>query len=428
MKIIKYIFLLIFLAAIAGAVFIATQNGKYDVTKERIIKVPKNVLYNYINDYKNWENAGILTGSDTTAVFSFAKTTFGEGASANWELNGTAGEIKTLRLIENDSIFQKAVIDNEESDVVWAFKDTLNATKVTLTMTGHLTFTEKAYALLKGNIEDKLGPTLEKGLANINAFLVDELENFDVKVHDALVIKKGTYYIGQSATCKIADMEKKMAQMMPKVLAFAKENKMVPNGSPFTLYKAFDTINGTTTFKVCVPLKEEMFAAPGSEFEGGRIQDFTALKTTLTGDYSHLKKAWEAAYKHIAQKQLVPNASGQAVEVYTKNIQKTKRPSQWVTDIYIPLGDVSPIPPPVIDTTMVVDPALPPEPLAKPAASGTAKPGTTTQGTVKPAATGTGTTTATKPAATGTTAKPATATTKPAATQKPKDTAKTPKQ
>ena len=175
MKIIKYIFLLIFLAAIAGAVFIATQNGKYDVTKERIIKVPKNVLYNYINDYKNWENAGILTGSDTTAVFSFSKTTFGEGASANWELNGTAGEIKTLRLIENDSIFQKAVIDNEESDVVWAFKDTLNATKVTLTMTGHLTFTEKAYTLLKGNIEDKLGPTLEKGLANINAFLVDEL-------------------------------------------------------------------------------------------------------------------------------------------------------------------------------------------------------------------------------------------------------------
>src|SRR5690606_2823295 len=198
MKIVKYIFLLIFLAAIAGAVFIATQNGKYDVTKERIIKVPRNVLFNYINDYRNWENAGILTGTDTTAVFTFTGNTYGEGALVKWAFNDNEGEIETIRLVENDSIIQKAVINGEESNVVWSFKDTLNATKVTLTMRGTLTFTEKAYSVLKGTAEDKLGPALEQGLKNINAFLVDELQHFDIKVHDVLVTKTGTFYIGQA--------------------------------------------------------------------------------------------------------------------------------------------------------------------------------------------------------------------------------------
>ena len=67
MKIIKYVFLLLLLSAIAVTVFIATQEGKYDIKEERVIKVPKTVLFNYINEYRNWENVGILTANDTTA-------------------------------------------------------------------------------------------------------------------------------------------------------------------------------------------------------------------------------------------------------------------------------------------------------------------------------------------------------------------------
>lgn len=408
MKILKYIFLLLLLSAIAGAVFIATQNGKYDISEERVIQVPKNVLYNYVNDYKNWENSGILTGSDTTAVFTFPETTYGQGASASWKLNEIEGTIKTVKLIENDSIFQKAVIDNEESDVTWAFKDTLNATKVTIRMKGTLTFTEKAYSLIEGGVEEKMEDALEKGLTSLNSFLVDELKTFDVKVH-GIVSKTGTFYIGQNITCKISQMDRKLAEAMPKLTQFVKDNKMVTNGNPFTLFKRFDETKDSTNFIVCVPLKEEMFTTPGSEFEGGRIQSFNALKTTLKGDYSHLKKAWNTAHKHIADNQLAPNASGMTIEVYTKNIQNTKKPSHWITDIYIPIGDATPIPPPVIDTTQVVPPVIVPikaSPLTKPAGgTGTVAP---TGSTIKPAAQKTAgpTNTGTKPATTSTGTKP----------------------
>ena len=81
-----------------------------------------------------------------------------------------------------------------------------------------------------------------------------------------------------------------------------------------------------------------MFTSEGSEFIGGKLEPFNALKTTLTGDYSHLKKAWDAAFKHITDNGMEQKFEMPYLEVYTKGIQQTKRPSQWVTDIYIPIG------------------------------------------------------------------------------------------
>ena len=55
MKILKYIFLLILLAFFALTVFVATQKGDFNVTRSIIIKSPKSTVFNYVNDYRNWE-------------------------------------------------------------------------------------------------------------------------------------------------------------------------------------------------------------------------------------------------------------------------------------------------------------------------------------------------------------------------------------
>ena len=395
MKIVKYIFLLLLLAAIAGTVFIATQEGKYDITKEQLIKVPRNVLYNYVNDYENWQNAPIFA-QDTTAVFTLSDNTSNTGASAEWTYKGNEGTIKTLRTAENDSIIQKAVINSQDSEVRWGFKDTLDATKVTLRMKGRLTFTEKAYSLLQGGIEDKIGQMLDNSLHNINRHLVDELNTFDIKVN-GIVIKPGTYYIGQYTRCKISEMESKMASMMPNVVKFVKTNNIETNGNPFTLFETYDTATGITAFTVCVPLKEEMFTSEGSEFRGGKIEPFNALKTTLKGDYSHLKKAWDAAFKHIAKNQLEQNFEMPFLEVYTKGMQQTKHPSQWVTDIYIPIGPA-------------LQPEVPAEttvPVSTPAANPANVTPTVKPVTAKPAATSPALPTVKKPAKDTTAKKPA---------------------
>lgn len=379
MKIIKYVFLLLLLGAIAITVFIATQEGKYDIKEQRFIKVPKTVLFNYINEYRNWENVGILTANDTTAQYTYSENTFGQGAQMAWKKDNAEGKIQTVRLAENDSIIQKAVIDNLSSDIEWGFKDTIGGTKVTVHLKGELSFAEKASVVFKGGVEDKIAASLKKSLDNLNTFLVHELNAFDVTVGD-IVNKRGVNYIGQAITSKISEVNKRASEVFPKLSAFVKSNKMVTDGAPFILYRNFDMQAGTASYVVCIPLKDEIFTAPGSEFEGGNLKSFKALKTTLKGDYSHLRKAWDAASRHIAEKGLPENITGTYVEVYTKGMKQTKKPSEWVTDIYIPIG--FPTVAPVLDALNAPAMGTTTPPAARPAGN------TTTAGVgTKPAAT-----------------------------------------
>ena len=85
------------------------------------------------------------------------------------------------------------------------------------------------------------------------------------------------------------------------------------------------------------------------------------------------------------------------LEVYTKGMQKTKHPSQWVTDIYIPIGPA-------------LQPEVPAEttvPVSTPAANPANVTPTVKPVTAKPAATSPALPTVKKPAKDTTAKKPA---------------------
>jgi len=387
MKIVKYVFLLIILAALALTVFIATQNGKYTVEQQKVIYAPRAVLYGYVNDYENWQNLNLLTGTDSTATYTLSGNTAGKGATMAWKKDGTDGTIQTITATDNDSIRQKAVINGLNSDIRWAFKDTVGATKVTIKINGELSFTEKAQALFEhGNIDRTFEAGISRGLDNLNVFLVSDLKKFDISVKD-IVLKNGAFYLGHTITSTKAEVNKIAAATFQKLFAFTKKNKIVVAGAPFILYKNFKKGRDTITYTLSIPIKEEIYTMPGSEYEGGRLMPFNALKTSLKGDYSHLSKAWDAAYKHIAEKGFIENPALPYVVNYAKNINDTRRPSNWVSDIYIPIGPALQTP---ADTLQVPVPQLTPVTAAPatPNRSATATPAsgktTTTSATTKP--------------------------------------------
>ncbi len=437
MKIVKYIFLLLILATIALTVFVATQEGKYNIKKDKVINVSRPVLYHYLNDYRNWENLGLFASADTTANFSYSENTSGTGAYMAWTKDSDGGKIQTQKVAVNDSIVQKATLDNLDANVAWAFKDTLKSTKVTVRLSGKLTFTEKAYAFFNGGVDNAVESSLEKGLVNLNNFLVKEIQKYSIEVV-GVVNKKGAFYLGTTATLPLADVSRKAITSFDKLTAFAKENKIVLAGKPFIIYKVIDNNAKTTKCTFSIPIRDEIFTAPGSDYEGGKLLPFNALKTTLRGDYSHLSKAWEAARKHMREKALPENTTAQYLEIYTKSGAQTRRPSMLITDVYIPVGT-----PQVTEKDSVI-PArttLPygTTPARAAAGSGAGKPSATntvnSKPTAKPANSDnpakSAANTATKPAATvkpaaaqaksATTTKPATNTAqpKPAATAKP---------
>lgn len=388
MKIVKYIFLLLLLAAIAVTVFIATQDGKYNIRQEKVVNAPLDIVYNYVNDYKNWENLGLLTNADTTAQYTYSEITTGKGATMSWQKNDTKGKVQTLNATGNDSISQKLLINDLNSDVSWHFKDTIGGTKVAVELRGKLTFTEKAYSLLNGRSNTNYKASLKKGLDNLTTFLVSELKAYNTEVK-GLVTKKQAFYLGQTATSPLADVHKNLSNTFSKLAAFAKENKITITGAPFILYKNINKELQTATYTYCIPIKDEIFTAAGSEYEGGNLPSFTALKTTLKGDYSHMPKAWRAANNYIAEKALQENTTAQYVEVYTKSSIQSRRPSQWITDVYIPIGAPQIVPTPE---------AVPNPPVQQgysrpaPSALSTTRKPVTTPATTKPPVTATPTT------------------------------------
>src|SRR5215216_3722889 len=103
MRILKYIFLLLLLALVGITVYVATQKGDFEVTRSSIIKTQRSTVFDYVNDYKNWETFGSWMQKDSDIKFNYDAKTIGAGGKTSFESGSDEGTIRTVFVKENDS-------------------------------------------------------------------------------------------------------------------------------------------------------------------------------------------------------------------------------------------------------------------------------------------------------------------------------------
>jgi len=336
MRILKYISLLLFLFIIGLSVFVSTQKGDYDVTVSKVIKNPRSIVFNYINDYKNWETFCSWIKEDDSYKFTYPGLTLGQGGSCSWTSRSNDGNIKTISTKENERIFQKMKNNEELSEVYWTFKDTLGGTKVTWRNKGKLDFKSKVAAFFSGGIKRVVGSIYEKSLENLNTTLDYEINTYSIKVNGISTLSGG-YYLKQYLHCKQKETERNVNILVSRMEYFFDKNKLSANGKPFIIYHKYDRANDDVAFSVCMPLRDSINIMPGSDIQSGKTASYTTLKTTLVGDYSHTQKAWKKALDFVAKNHLERNKSGQIIEVHKAGRNEVKNPSKWITEIYIPV-------------------------------------------------------------------------------------------
>ena len=336
MKILKYIFLLLLLSFISFSVFIATQKGSFTIERSKIIQTSKANLYNYVNDYQNWGDYMDFMLVDNSIKPSFTKTTIGKGAKCYWDGNEGKGSVQTYSVKENESISQKMDLDGSKFNTTWIFKDTLGGTKVTLKTNGELSFSYKIYTALHGGANRIIGGLFERSLDNLDKRLDYEINTYQIKVI-GLVQKLGSPYLKQSFTSKISSVVKNSRIVFPKIITFCKQNNIELNGKPFIIYHTYDEKSGLAKISLCVPIKEAIMTSEGSDIMSDELDSFTAIKTTLNGDYSHLKEALKKSKNYINQKVITPDSKISHLEVYTINKSDVKNPSKWKTELYFPV-------------------------------------------------------------------------------------------
>jgi effector-binding domain-containing protein len=336
MRILKYIFLLLLLSLVASSIFVATQKGDFLVERSKIINSPKSSVYNYVNDYRNWSDFGSWISEDPGIKINYAQNTIGKGASYSWEGKEGTGEMRTIRVIENDSIVQTMEFAGTNSTVFWNFKDTIGGTKVTWKTKGKMSFFFKIYSALNGGVDKIIGGLYEKSLANLDKALDYEINTFST-VNNGVVKKPAMNYIGQTFTSELVKVYKNFKIIIPKLTTFCKKNNIVISGKPFILYHTYDTAKGLAKITIGIGIRDSIYFTPGSEIITGKLDAFEAAKTTLTGDYSHLKTAYTKTENYLNQNKLTSNPVFSHLEIYTSGKNEIKNTSKWLTEIYIPI-------------------------------------------------------------------------------------------
>jgi len=336
MKILKYLFLLLLLSLVALTVFVATQKGIFSVERSKVINSPKATVYNYINDFRNYEDFESWSVADPSIKMTFPNKTAGNGASYYWAGSDGNGNAITLNTKEGESIQQKMKYNGTQADVNWTFKDTLGGkTKVTWKATGTMSFLFKVYTALNGGSDKVIGTIYEKSLVNIDKNLDYETKTYAIKVN-GVVRKTETAYIRQTFTSEIPKINKNARIVIPKLIEFSQNNGLSTNGKPFIIYHTYDTTTGLAKISICLPTNKEILTTSGSDISGGKLNGFEAVKTTLTGDYTHLNEAMAKTTAFINKEKITPDLSWSHLEILTISKLDVKSPSKLMTEIYYP--------------------------------------------------------------------------------------------
>ena len=350
MRILKYIFLLLLLALVGLTVYVATQKSNFDIKKTTLINVSRSIVFDYMNDYKNWEDWSSWKEDNPDMTFVYPYNTIGKDASYSWNSASGNGNMKTIFIKQNDSITQKVTSSDNEYITYLTFKDTIGGTKVTWESKGSVDFMTKVNATFSGGINKLMGTIFERSLNNLNKVITKEINTFSVKIN-GIVKQPGGFYIKQTISCKNSEVLSKLYLHLPTIINFFKKNNMSMNGKPFVIYETLN--NDSTRISVCGPLREEIFLSPESNISTGFLEPFSALKTTLTGDYSHRNEARKKAIAYFNQHKLEHDPLQKDIEVYSKTSADIKNPSKWETEFLIPVKTVpailapANIPPPV---------------------------------------------------------------------------------
>ncbi|MDC8006221.1 AraC family transcriptional regulator [Aureisphaera galaxeae] len=340
MKLLKYLFYLLLIVLIGGAVYFGTQDGTYDISESKTINAPTAIVFDKVNDLTTWEEWGPWKKEDTTMTFSYGEVTKGEGANYSWD-GEMDGSLKTTNITPNKEILQDLTLltpgGERNPKVYWNFEEIDGATKVTWGMKGEHTFMDKVYYAFSGmDFDGDMKKMHVNGLMGIASAIEEDMKKYSIDV-TGIAEHGGGYYMYVTTSSRAEDLGSKMGSMLGQIVNFMSQNNIQQAGMPFTIYHETDQNTGNFIFSSAIPVKERIITPSGSEVLCGYMEPTSAVKTVLTGNYENLPETYEKAQTYIAEKSLIMDPAKKMFEVYANDPGEFPNPADWITEVYIPV-------------------------------------------------------------------------------------------
>lgn len=339
MKVLKYSFILLLIIIIGGSIFFTLKDGSYDITQSRTIQAPPQVIFEQIEDFKNWENWNPWLEDESVTSTMGTQT---QGVNGYYSFTDEYGNGKmTINGIEpNTSISMDMFYDNgmteSNSEVTMKLIEVENGTKVIWNIKGEQGLLDKVIGTLFGfNMEEEITPMYEKGLENLEQVVLQQMKVFSINV-DGIIETGGGYFLYMSSSSKLNNIPELKSQMLQNIMSYMQRNNIDMYGMPRIIYEKLNPLNNSTIFSAAVPVQNREITATRSNILSSYQEPGKAVKVTLKGSYDNITAAWNKGKEFIKQNGL-ERSELPIYEIYKTNSDLTPNPADYLTEIYFPI-------------------------------------------------------------------------------------------
>jgi effector-binding domain-containing protein len=335
MKTLKKIFIgiVIFLALIVIVSFMLPS--KVRVERSMVMNAPPDVVFNQVNNLKNWEQWDAWTRMDSAMSKKYEGPEAGANCKRTWESKKVGnGSMLIVESKPDDSISIQLDFGNMgKPSSTFKFEKVENGTKVSWIMNSDLGM--NPMHRIFGLFEDKMiGPDFEKGLTNMKE-IVEKLPPPSKVPDDNLKIVETTVphqdLLMVHLKCNGKEISKNLGEAYGKIGAQAGKNGAKMAGAPLAIYYHWE--NDDFDFDAAVPFDKKV--AGSGEVKAGEIKAGNVVMTNYYGAYDKVGKAHDLIHEWLQKNN--KKLKGAAWEVYANDPGTVKDTALWLTKVYYPI-------------------------------------------------------------------------------------------
>jgi len=300
------------------------------------IDAPANMVYNQVNDFKNWEAWSPWSKLDPDAINTYSEKTSGVGAKWSWKGNDKIGE-GTQAIVSSEkgkSIRTSLEFNgfNGTSYSDWSFTPDGNKTKVSWGFDGaetNLLF-RPFNLFMKGGLKK----TYKEGLAKMKGIVEKRAKE---KIYKGYKIQEVNmpekHYVTIRQEIEMENVQQFYSRNLPSLFGKVTASGVEMDGMPGGLFYKWDETNGTTDMAASIPVKESIEIAGTNSHT---IPSGKAIQVDYYGDYAGSAEAHYAIDEYMNDYGILSNVP--IVEEYVTDPTEEKDPKKWLTKItyYIP--------------------------------------------------------------------------------------------
>jgi effector-binding domain-containing protein len=302
------------------------------VERHRLIKVPSEIIFDQVNNLRNWCAWSPWLKADSAMKIIFSGTQSGTGSSfefISYDRNILDGKITILQSIQPDSILLDMDF-NEYGRVAGIFRlnDADSGTMVTWILESDLgkNPVNRWFGLF---VDHFVGKDLENGLASLDslstllyASISQNINVLDIEPRIVLTMHD---------TASPGTIGNKLGLIYARISSTVRKNKLQVVGSPFAIYHYYS--QQLIDFEAGLPVNK--LITPGTEIISAKLPHTKAVKTTFWGSYTQTGSAYTRIENYISTNRL--EIKGSPWEVYLTDPLNQPDTSKWQTDIYYPV-------------------------------------------------------------------------------------------